>query len=513
MTRPWRTPSQDPTGVRRPPAIAIAALLGFVILGLPVTFLDGCGAREQPNVLLVVIDTARADRFSFDGYRRETSPRIAALGAEGAIYLDARTPAPWTLPAHASLFTGLFPSAHGAESGHLKLDDEHLTLAEAFRAAGYRTVGYTANPWVGREHHFDQGFETYEEVWRNLDQAEGDTGAGLLDRKVDRWLQWREGEPDARRRPFFLFLNYLEPHLPYDPPEPERSAFLRRPVEPETVERLRRFRHPQDVRYNLGLTPLTPRDLGILSDLYDGEIAYVDRRVGELADLLRRRGLLDGTIVAITSDHGESIGEHRLIDHKMSVYENLLRIPLILRYPPAIPARQTIRDPVMLQDLYPTLLRLAGIVPPVRNPPGASPGPAAPALPAGTPVEATPLPGVSFPGTAASPRGPRKASGRTGEPSIAEFARPLQFLEVIREVIKGADVTPFNRTLIAYRVGDEKLHWASDGKHRLYDLAQDPGEETDLAAARPDRVAALAARVEAWLRRPGSRPPLGRAAR
>ena len=116
----------------------------------------GCGFGERPNVLLIVIDTARADRFTFNGYERDTSPAIAALAAEGAIYENAYTPAPWTLPAHASLFTGLFPSAHGADAGHLLMDDSHTTLAEAFEGAGYDTVGYIASPWISAAHGFHQ---------------------------------------------------------------------------------------------------------------------------------------------------------------------------------------------------------------------------------------------------------------------------------------------------------------------------------------------------------------------
>ncbi|PYS94798.1 MAG: hypothetical protein DMF50_11465, partial [Acidobacteria bacterium] len=383
-----------------------------------------CAARARPNVLLVVLDTARADRFSFDGYARDTSPRLDSLAAEGILYLKAYTPAPWTLPAHASLFTGLYPSAHGADSGHLRLDDDQVTLAELFQAAGYRTVGYTANPWIGRDHHFDQGFETYDEVWRATGDQAADRGAALINSKVANWLEWRAGDPDARSRPFFLFINYLEAHLAYDPPEPERSRFLPAAANPAALERLRRFKHPEDVRFNLGLTTLNGRDLALLSDLYDGEIAYLDRRVGEVIDLLKRRGLLDRTVIVVTSDHGESIGEHRLVDHKLNVYDNLLRIPLLLRYPAAVRPGQRVQDVVMLQDLFPTLLALAGIPLPAR--------PATASVAEGEPAECALLPGVSAPGGEATGR------GRGQEPIIAEFARPIQFLEVMQEVLKGA---------------------------------------------------------------------------
>jgi len=330
------------------------AALGFVLL-------SACGSGGRPNVLLVVIDTARADRFSFDGYARQTSPQIAGLASEGTIYEQAYTPAPWTLPAHASLFTGLFPSSHGADSGHLRLEAEFRTMAELFRDAGYRTLGYAANPWVGRQYGLDQGFDTYEEIWKDAPGPKEDAGAGALNARVERFLEWRAGNPAARDQPFFMFVNYLEPHLPYNPPEPARSRFIAPGTDRAAVERLRHFKHPDEVKYVLGLGGLQAGDTRILSDLYDGEISYVDERVGDLARFLRERGLLDQTALVITSDHGEAIGDHGFLDHKMNVFEELLRIPLVVRYPARVEAGQRISEPVMLQDLYPTLLGLAGI--------------------------------------------------------------------------------------------------------------------------------------------------------
>jgi len=445
-----------------------------------------------------VIDTARADRFSFDGYARDTTPALAALAREGAVYERATTPAPWTLPAHASLFTGLFPSTHGADSGHLWLDDERVTLAELFRDDGYRTLGYVENPCIGKLFNFQQGFETFEEVWLGATKEGADTGAEETNHRIDHWLSFRDGNEEARRQPFFMFVNYVEPHLPYKPPEPERSRFLAPPVDAQAVARLSRFRHPEEVKYILGSVTLSAGDLRVLSDLYDGEIAYIDRRIGEVIEMLRKRGLLDDTVVAITADHGEEIGEHGFLDHKMNVYEPLLRIPMVVRYPAAVSAGQRIKEPVMLQDLYPTLLRLAGLRPP--EPPG-SPG-------ATGAREAVALPGVSGVG-GETPRGATR--GKAGpEPLIAEFARPLSFLQVMRDSSPpGHDISAWDRALVSCRVGDLKLHWASDGRHRLFDLARDPAEDHDLAAGRPDQVRILAKQVETWLHRPGVRPPNG----
>ncbi|HYS78260.1 MAG TPA: sulfatase, partial [Candidatus Dormibacteraeota bacterium] len=352
-----------------------------LLLVLAVLALAGCGESRRPNVLLIIIDTARGDRFPFGGYARPTAPNLEVVAREGAVYTQAYSPAPWTVPAHASLFTGQYPSLHRTDCGSLRLPDQAITLAETLRDAGYRTVGYTANPWLGREYNFQQGFETYGETWREVANDSEDTGARLTNEKVRRFLEWRAGNADALRQPFFLFINYFEPHLPYHPPEPERSRFLRQGVAPERIQRLSHLGHPDEMRYIVGLSDLTDDDLAILNDLYDGEIAYADRRAGEVLDLLRRQGLLDRTIVAVAGDHGENIGDHHMMDHKLSVHDTLLHVPLLLRYPPRVPAGQTIASLVQLHDLYPTILGLAGVAPP-----------------SGVAVEAVPLPGTGLPG-------------------------------------------------------------------------------------------------------------------
>jgi arylsulfatase A-like enzyme len=159
----------------------------------------------------------------------------------------------------------------------------------------------------------------------------------------------------------------------------------------------KRLGHPEEMRFILGLSDLDATDLGILSDLYDGEIAYADRRLGEVTDLLRSQGILDTTIIAVTADHGENLGEHHLMDHKMSVHDTVLHVPLVLRYPPQVAARQTIDLPVQMHDLFPTLLGLAGV-----------------SLPKGAIVEAVPLPGSGLSG----------GSRSEGDPIVGEFAGP-----------------------------------------------------------------------------------------
>ena len=471
--RPASAPAGTPAG-RRLATGALAAALVFSSAG--------CLQRYRPNILLVVADTARADRVApatngTAGGSTPVAPRIAALGREGAVYLRARTPSPWTLPAHASLFTGLFPSSHGAESGHLRIEDDRPFLAARLHAAGYRTQAYVANPWVGKDYNFQVGFDTFDEVWRQVKGTEGEMGAGLVVDKVARWLDWRDGHADAKAQPFFLFVNLFEPHLPYNPPEPERSAQLPGGADPERVERLRRFKHPEEVKAILGLVRLDAKDREVLAALYEGEIAYTDRRIGDLVDLLAKRSMLDDTVVVVTSDHGEMLGEHDLFDHKLSLYEPVLRIPLVLRFPKRVKAGQRIESPVMLQDLYPTLLSLAGVEP-------------APS------VEARRLPGI----TAMKP-GPIRGES-LDDPLIAEYARPAEFLPVMRGLAPDADLARFDASLVSLTWGNRKMIWSSAAPAAVYDLAGDPGESAPRPASDPQetvasrRAADRAARLE-----------------
>jgi arylsulfatase A-like enzyme len=467
---------------------------------------QACSSGARPNILLVVCDTVRADHVSTDGYSRPTTPAIDALGRDGAVYLNAYTPSPWTLPAHASLFTGLYPSSHGADSGHLQLDTSLPLLARRLHDAGYRTLAYVENPWVGKDYGFQEGFDTFDEVWRGVRGTEDDMGAARVSQEVSRWLAWRDDNLEARRQPFFIFINYFEAHLPYNPPEPERSKFLRPAGAAQggaggesaaehaaRVERLRRFKHPEEVKQILGVGSLEPADFAILSDLYDGEIAYVDQHVGEVAGLLRQRGLLDRTVLAVTSDHGEMLGEHGLMDHKLNLYQPVLRIPMVLRYPPAIVPGLRIESPVMLQDLYPTLLSLAGVD---QTPPhpvdGTTGGPA-------WPPESRVLPGV----TGLRPGPIRGAT--VDDPLIAEYAHPGDFLDAMKEVAQGADLTRWSRSLEAMQAGGQKLIWSSDGRHELYDLTIDPSESTNQGPTDSDALH-LAAHIESWLSRPTANP-------
>jgi len=192
-------------------------------------------------------------------------------------------------------------------------------------------------------------------------------------------------------------------------------------------------------------------------------------------------------VVAVVGDHGENIGDHGLMDHKMSVHATLLRVPLLLRYPPRVRGGARVETPVQTHDLFPTLLGLAGAAPP-----------------RGTIVEAVPLPGTGVEGASRSPH----------DPMIGEVAGPpVDFLQSMREAFPGADLTRFDRTQVSLSRDGWTIQWGSDGRHALYHVKTDPGETRDLAAVEPDRVRALAAEVEEWLRRPARRAAASAATR
>ncbi len=349
---------------------------------LPLIGVLGCASPDDrpdvsPNIILIVLDTVRRDHLSCYGYERATSPNLDNFAREATLYTNAMSPAPWTLPSHASMFTGLLPSRHQAHHEHLHLDDDHKTIAETLAHAGYETAGFCNNPWVTEQIGMTQGFERYEEVWRTQvskgtfdmtlfvepdEHGMSDAGAAETLRRIEHWL----GERDDAERPFFLFVNVIEPHGFYDPPESHRNRFTREPLSRADVKRAN-----LDYMKNAFADSLTASDVEHAMALYDGEIAYTDEWLGGLLALLDVKGRLDGSLVIITSDHGELFGEHRLcgvrlIDHQLSLSRQLLDVPLVVRYPDTTRTGLRIDSPVSLVDLFPTVLRAAAISIPDR---------------------------------------------------------------------------------------------------------------------------------------------------
>ncbi len=282
------------------------------------------GNRGPANVLIITLDTTRADHLGSYGYARGSTPRLDELAARGARFREAITVTPLTLPAHSSLMTGTFPMFHGVrDNGGFYLGEDQTTLAEILRAKGYRTGGFVSAFVLDSRWGINQGFDTYFDNF-DLDQAKGG-GMDEIQRPaqdvIDKALEWLDKDVE---RPFFGWVHLYDPHTPYNAPEPFRSRFPR-----------------------------------TLSGAYDAEIAYADQQLGRLIDRLADDGRLDRTLVIVLGDHGESLGQHREQTHGFFVYEPVLHIPLIMAGPTIEP--RVVPDQVRIVDVMPTVLDLLGM--------------------------------------------------------------------------------------------------------------------------------------------------------
>jgi arylsulfatase A-like enzyme len=311
-------------------------------------FRGGGSAPGLPNVLLITVDTLRADHVGAYGYGRDTTPHIDRLAEEGALFRSCLSPAPNTHPSIASLLTSLPVSAFDNYSLAGFLPGSAPDLAAILKTHGYRTGAVVDNPWLSPALGFSRGFDEYREV------SSRKGGAGLV---VDAALEWLAESP---QEPFFLWVHFLDPHHPYEPPAPFEKAFLPPWAAglpgggPRTVTAyLKRLasRRGQESR----------RELERVIALYDGEILYTDAEIGRLTGALRDRQLLDRALLVLTADHGEEFLEHGGMLHGHSLYNELLLVPLIVRLPGSIPAGQAIDGEVSTLDVLPTVLQFCRI--------------------------------------------------------------------------------------------------------------------------------------------------------
>ncbi len=349
---------------------------------------EGLRAHEQrPNIVLIVIDTARADHFSCYGYGSSTTPNVDALAARGILFQNAHSVAPWTLPAHMSMFTGLPPRDHGATWAAFSEPETattHEMLARSFtpgepermlaarlKAAGYRTHGFSPNPWVSSSHGFAEGFDEFVELWRKEDERQGSVQlqgrrkGSLEEQLAQDFADSKSGAAVAgvkrvlsehpRGQPFFLFVNFLDPHFPYDPP----ALFLQRfGGKQKTVYALKR-KITNELGMIAGLPLFSSADL---VPLYDADLAAADHAVGELVRALESAGLFEDTLIVLTSDHGELLGENGRFSHQLYVDEPLMHVPMILKLPHGRRAGTLVDSPLVSNlDVYATVLAAAGM--------------------------------------------------------------------------------------------------------------------------------------------------------
>ena len=292
------------------------------------------------NVLLISVDTLRADHLGAYGYGRDTSPNIDRLAAQSTVWTDVRSQAPTTAPSHLSLFSGLYVSEHRNRRRAVPV------ISEMFRSAGYRTAAFVDGGQLRRNLGFDRGFEHFfDSGGRHVEGAQVGGGLAVINPQVIDWLR------QHRKQRFFVFLHTYDVHCPYTPPEPWRSRYTNGYVPAFEVEGKcgnRYFDH-------LGLDEPGFR---YIAALYDGGIRYTDHMLQQVLDALHQLGLDDRTVVALTSDHGESLGERRRVGHN-EVYEVQLRVPLMIRIPGLAPRR--LDGPAESIDILPTLLGITGL--------------------------------------------------------------------------------------------------------------------------------------------------------
>lgn len=406
-------------------------------------------AGDAPNILLIILDTVRARSLSLYGYAESTSPFLESIAREGATFDWAFSTASWTLPSHASMFTGRFPSQHGADF-QAPLDERYPVLAEVLAERGYRTGGFTANLLATtRGFGLHRGFSRYEDFRLTLKQLLFSTTLGQSDSMrragtalfeqmwiggavraflppqfesmnispdsdpksaemvVGSFLRWRNADV---RRPYFAFLNFFDAHAPY--------------IAPAKYDPL--FSHSSVV------------------GKYDRSIRYIDDELRVMFDTLRARGELDNTIVVITADHGEQLGERGMQGHANSLYEQVVHVPLIVRYPPRVPAGVRISRQVSLRDLALTMIDLSAV------------------------KGETGLGGASL-----APLWASTASGPATSEALQELGR-----------VPRPGPTHRNAKGSMYALADDSLHIikSGDGRIEIFNYRQDPAEERDLAA-------------------------------
>jgi arylsulfatase A-like enzyme len=378
-----------------PLLLAVDLVLAAAIFGGDWLKLRREAARPQPpagspNVLFIVLDTVRADRLSLYGYHRPTTPTLERLAKRGIRFDAARAPAPWTLPSHASFFSGRWPHELEVEWA-TPLPEKYPMLAEYLGAHGYATAGIVSNMYCSYDAGLNRGFTHYEDyVFERLSFLRTSTvveeavknsvlfglysPSGFLNRTQawlrsifryatrkdartisDRFLNWLDHRQQPGR-PFFVFLNYLDAHAPYKVPPGESRRFGRKP---QTDEELWVIYDEWDTLEKLLIKkPL----LTMGRDCYDSCLAYLDDEIGRLiGDLERRRGVLENTWIVITSDHGEGLGEHELFDHGESLYSHEIHVPLVILPPASITLGKVVRQPVSLRDLPTTVVDLIGL--------------------------------------------------------------------------------------------------------------------------------------------------------
>lgn len=436
--------------------------------------LAGCSSPDAPpaeaeNLVILSIDTLRADHLGCYGYDRSTSPNLDRFARRSAVFEQAFTVHVSTAPAHATVLTGLEPADHGIRRNGMRLGPGVRTLAETFADRGWATGAFVSGWTLERHTGLDRGFSVYDD---ELD-APGAGARRTGDHTTDRAVAWLEHQV-ADDRPFLLFLHLFEPHWPYDPPAADALRFLSGQYELTTVSR------PVHIDRLISVNRLDLFEQREYVARYDGEIVVADRLFGRLLDALDDLGVAGSTAVVVLSDHGETLFEREwTMDHGARPHDEQARVPLILHLPDRRLAGRRIPEQVSLLDVTATVADIFGI-----EPPAGSQGASLLPLALGETVDEAPRP-------------------------VFTTARcePERVPNITAQLRRGALVR-------AVRVPGLKLvqyPLASGGWHdALFDLSGDPEERSDVAPERPELVSALTTELERWQAAAGSNAEVGR---
>jgi arylsulfatase A-like enzyme len=438
--------------------------------------------RNRPNVVVLVLDSLRASQASCYGYERRTTPSLDAFARRSVLFRRAFSPATWTVPSHASMLTGLYVSQHRIESIEVdrRFNEAIVTLPELLRRDGYRTAAFSHNPLFSPAHGLGEGFEEFHEM---DDLAVGRLRARLLGRVIDRsggavralaqygrrtiaprlvldaaerWITERQAE----RAPYFLFANLLAPHFPWA--VPFRTLLRAGALRPRYLLRRDFLTLKDNWAFNAGLTPVTQAHREGWRRLYDAAVMQADKEVGRFLRRLSRRRGWDNTIVVITSDHGEMLGEHRdIVGHILTLHDNLTHVPLIVRHPGYLRGLE-VEAVVQTHDLYSTLAEWTG-----------------------APVDDVPPAQLQRPSLSVAVEQPADA----GRLAFAEedYSDAYDVLGKLRQLNPelAADRYPVVQRMVRSATHKYVSYNGSPGERagELYSLVDDPGEEENLLPA------------------------------
>ncbi len=340
--RPWVTVS-----------IFLALVFTFIIfIALP--------KSRRPSVILITMDSLRPDHLGCYGYRRDTSPNIDKFAGGGTVFLNAVAQATNTAPSLASILTSAYPERHRVFLFGNRISDKTVSLTSVLKNNGYETGFLSSHPGAATIGGFEDDFDTFYTAWTFREDTRGKSfKVTEINSRIIKWLKAR------KKKQFFLWVHYLEPHYPMNPPAEYKDFFSKyytsKPGNKVKLSRYFAF-GSGGIPLRLAATNDYITDLGYYVNLYDASVRYADNCVGNLLESLRTMGLADNTLVIIASDHGESMGEHNLyFSHSFNVYEELIRVPLIIRLPTSAPQGRRVASQVQLIDVAPTILEILKI--------------------------------------------------------------------------------------------------------------------------------------------------------